>query len=93
MKKIINRIKEFIKVFTEPVKEELTLSELAVVAGIGEKELDMLKQSQGGVKWKFADEYEDAKKAKKSNVTLPENQVQTVKRINTTERDSGIERD
>ena len=93
MKEIIKRIKELIKAFAEPAREEPTLSELAVVAGIGENELNMLKQTQGGVKWKFADEYEDPNKTKKSNIHLKENQVQPVQRINPTERNFGEERD
>lgn len=71
----MGRIKELIKSFINPAPQEQSFEELAVAAGIGEADLNALKKSMGGVKWKF--DGEESKKDKSPKTATRENQVPT----------------
>lgn len=88
----MGRIKELIKSFIEPAQEEKSFDELAVAAGIGEADLNMLKKSIGGVNWKFAEEETRTKNGRKNKIAPKESPVQEAKRIMRT-NDLGRDRD
>lgn len=93
LKDIINRLKEFIHSFANPIEPEQSFDELAVSAGISQADLTTLKKSMGGISWKFADEYEEPKKGKITGVTSRQNPVEPVQSVKPTERKKGIDRD
>lgn len=88
----MGRIKELIKSFIEPAPEEKSFDELAVAAGIGEADLNMLKKSIEGVNWKFAEEEKTTKNGRKNKIAPKVNTVQESKRILRT-NDLGRDRD
>lgn len=89
MKKIIELIKSFIN----PIPPEKSFDELAVAAGIGEADLKLLRNSMGGVSWRFDDGAEEPKKGKNTRVDSKETRVQPIQRIQPIERNSGFGRD
>ena len=81
----MGRVIELIKSFINPAPKEKSFEELAVAAGIGEADLNMLKKTMGGVNWKFEEEVA-TKKGRKSKIDPEVTQVrQTQGRVRTNE--------
>lgn len=78
LKNVLKKIKELIDSFTKPLEPEKGFEELAVSAGIGEADLNALKESMGGVSWKFDEEIEETKKGRKPKVAPKESPVQQI---------------
>jgi len=93
LKNIINRIREFINSFANPIEPERSLDELAVAAGVSEADLRTLKKSMGGVNWKFADEYNESKKEKITGVASRQTPTQPIQKTKPIQRKVGMDRD
>ena len=94
LKNIINKIKEFIDSFVNPIEPEKSLKELALEAGISGPDLDILEKSSNGVNWKFSDENnKTTKNAKIAGVESKQKPIQTIGKIQSTERKIGRDRD
>ena len=93
LKNIINKIKEFIDSFANPVEPEKSLDELAVAAGISDTDLSTLKKSMGGVNWKFADDYQEPKNGRITGVASKQDPIQPIRKIEPIERKMGRDRD
>lgn len=56
-------IKELSTAFLEPAEQERSFEEIAVIANVGETNLQILKKTMGGVAWNFTDEGKKESKA------------------------------
>ena len=93
LKNIINKIKEFIDSFANPIEPEKSLEELAVAAGISDADLSTLKKSMGGVNWKFADDYQEPKNGKITGVVSKQAPIPPIRKIEPIQRKTGRDRD
>jgi len=89
----MGRIIELIKSFINPVQPEKSIDELALEAGIGEADLNLLKSSMGGVtNFKFAD-VEEPKKGKNTKIASKRTPVQDKPRKIEKDKNLEYERD
>ena len=93
LKNIMNRIREFINSFANPIEPEGNLDELAVAAGVSASDLSALKKSMNGVNWKFADENKEPKIGKITGIVSTDASIKQVQRTQIKERKAGTERD
>lgn len=94
----MGRIIDFINNFIQPKPEDKTFDELAIDAGMSEKDIKTLKQSMEGVSWaKFAreDEGEDEGEENKKKVRkFSTSRIQTTPKISKeSSRKEGIDRE
>ena len=94
----MSRIIDFINNFIQPKPEDKTFDELAIDAGMSEKDIKTLKQSMEGVSWaKFAreDEGEDEGEENKKKVRkFSTGRIQTKPEVSKeSSRKEGIDRE
>ena len=92
----MGRIRDLINIFINPVEPEKSLDELAGEAGIDATDLELLKKSANGVegKWQFADDVEETKKKKRTEIELSKDtQIQPELKSIETDQNVDYERD
>ena len=91
----MGKIKEFIKSFIEPRKEDQSFDEVALAAGLKTSEISELKKAMEGVSWANCDreDSEETKKIKekKKIVKGQEQSPKVTKTINQTRGEGGRE--
>lgn len=90
----MSRIIDFINNFIQPKPEDKTFDELAIDAGMSEKDIKTLKQSMEGVSWaKFAREDEGEENKKKVR-KFSTGRIQTTPEVSKeSSRKEGIDRE